>query len=63
MWKFIFLFSTSYINRNRIGAELHVQRGIKIVDGLDQADAADLKQIVNIFVAGRKAFDHAQDKS
>lgn len=44
---------------NGVGAELHVQRDIKVVDRLDQPDTADLKKIVHVFPAGGKALDHA----
>ena len=36
---------------------------IKIVDGFDEADAADLKEIVHVFVVSRETLDHAQDKA
>ena len=34
--------------------------GVKIVDRLDETDAADLKQIVDVLPAGGKALDDAQ---
>ena len=46
-------------HRNRVGGKFYIQRSVKIVYGFDESDAANLKQIVHIFVAGSKAFDNA----
>src|SRR5699024_7728806 len=45
---------------NGISRKFYVQGSIKIVNGFDQADAADLKQIIRIFVASGETFDHAE---
>lgn len=36
-------FSTSYIHRHRIGGKFYVQSHIKIINGFNQSDTADLK--------------------
>ena len=46
-----------------IGAEFHIERRIKVIDRLDQADTADLEQIVNIFAARGKTLDHAENQT
>ena len=43
-----------------LSTEFHVQRGVKVVNGLDQSDTAYLEQIVHIFIAVGKPFDHAE---
>ena len=53
-------FSTSYIHGNRISGKFYIQAGIKIVYRFDQADAADLEQIVHIFIAGGETLDDAE---
>ena len=47
-----------YNHWNRVGGKFYTQRGIKIVDGLDQTDTTDLEQIVHIFIMIIKPFDH-----
>ena len=42
-----------------ISRELDVLSDVKVIDGLDQADASDLKQVVHIFIAAGKPLDHA----
>ena len=34
--------------------------GVKMIDGLDQTDAADLKQVVYVFTAADEFLDHGQ---
>ena len=34
--------------------------GVEIIDGLDQTDAADLKQVVYVFTAADEFLDHGQ---
>ena len=43
---------------NRIGRKTDILGNIKIVNGLDQADASDLKQVIHIFIAAGKTLDH-----
>ena len=38
----------------------HLLGQVKIVDGFDQTDHADLEQIINIFPSAGKALDHAE---
>jgi len=33
---------------------------VKVVDGFDEADAADLKEVVDVLAAGGEALDHAE---
>ena len=46
-------------HRNCIGRKLYLKGGIKIIDCFDQADTADLKEIVGVFTAVGEALDHA----
>ena len=46
-----------------IGTEAYALLHIEIVDGLDQADAAHLKQVVEILAAVDKALDNAQHQT
>ena len=43
-----------------IGRKLYILTDVKIVDGFDQADAADLEQIINVLLAACKALDNAE---
>ena len=44
-----------------VGGKTHVVVfGVKIIDGLDQADAADLKQVVHVLTAADEFLDHGQ---
>lgn len=48
---------TSYLTYNHgncVSGKLNPDRRIEVVDGLDQADTADLKQIIYIFVIAGK---------
>ena len=40
-----------------VGGEFHTDRWIKVIDGFDQTDTSDLKEIINIFVVAGKTFD------
>ena len=40
-----------------VGGKLYILSDIEIIDGLDKADTANLKQIVNIFLVSGKALD------
>lgn len=51
--------STKYIHGHGVGTELYIEGAVKVVDCLNQADAADLKEIVHIFAAGMKTLDYA----
>lgn len=42
-----------------IGGEFHADRIIEIVDGFDQPNAANLEQIVYIFIIAGKSLDYA----
>ena len=44
---------------NRISGKLYLQGCIEIVDCLDQTDAADLKQVIGIFITVLKTAYHA----
>lgn len=55
--------STKYIHRNRVRTELYIHRDVKVVDRFDQADAADLEQVVDVFIRIRKALDDAEDET
>ena len=50
-------------HRNGIGGKLDIQGRVEVIDRLDESDAADLEQIVNIFVAGGKALDDTQHQT
>ena len=43
----------------RIGGKFYILGNIEIVNGFDKADAADLKEIIDIFLASGKTLDHA----
>ena len=43
----------------RIRGKFHLQSRIKVINRLHQPDAADLKQIIRIFIASGKSLDHA----
>lgn len=43
---------------NGIGGKFYLHSRIEIVDGFDQPDAANLKQIIHIFVGDGKTADH-----
>ena len=45
-------------HRHRVGGKLHVQRGIKVVNGLHKADAADLKEVVGVLAAAAETANH-----
>lgn len=40
---FFEVFSTPYIHRNCVGGEFDIERGVEIIDCLDESDAAYLK--------------------
>ena len=42
--------------------KLHLQFHVEIVNGFDQTDAADLKQVVHIFITGGKPLDDAKNQ-
>ena len=43
---------------NRIGGKFYILGNIKIVNGFDKADAANLKEIIDIFLASGKTLDY-----
>ena len=47
-------------HRHGIGGKAHAQLRVEIVDGLDQADAAHLKEVVHTLAPVVKALDHAE---
>ena len=48
----------TYDHGNCVSGKLNPDRRIEVVDGLDQADTADLKQIIRILIAAVKSTDH-----
>ena len=50
-------------HRYRVSRKLHAMTQIKIVEGLDQSDTANLKQIIRIFSAVGESLDHAEYQS
>ena len=46
-------------HRHGVSGEFYAHRRIEIVDGFDQSDTSDLKQVVHIFMMIGKTFDHA----
>ena len=46
-------------HRHAVGREPHVLRRVKVVDGLDEPDAPDLKQVVHVLAAARKPLYNA----
>ena len=49
-------------HRHTVGRKADVFRGVKVGDGLQKPDAADLKQIVRIFAPAQKPLHHRQDQ-
>jgi len=45
-----------------IGGEAHVQIRVEVVDGLDEADAPHLEQVVRVLPPVGKALDHREDQ-
>ena len=50
-------------HRHAVGAEADVEIHVKIGDGLQKADAADLKQVVRVLPAAEKALDDRQHEA
>ena len=48
---------------NGIGTEFDTDGVVKVVNGFHKTDAADLEEVVHIFVTVCKAFDHAQNEA
>ncbi len=46
-------------HRDSVSGKFYTHGGVKIVNGFDQADAADLKKVVHIFMVAGKALDNA----
>ena len=46
-------------HRHAVGREPHVLRRVKVVDGLDEPDTPDLKQVVHVLAAARKPLYNA----
>ena len=57
------MFATKYIHWHCVGRKFDADFGVEVVDGFDQADAADLEQVIHIFIAGGKAFDDTEHQS
>ena len=53
----------SHDHGDPVGGEAHVQVGVEVVNGLDQADAPHLKQIVHILSPVGKLVDHRQHQA
>ena len=49
----------SHDHGNCIGGKLNVLVYVEIVDGFDQPDAPDLKEIIHIFITAGKPLDYA----
>ena len=46
-----------------IGRKFDILADVKIVNGLDQSNASDLEQIINIFLAAGKTLDDAENQT
>ena len=46
-----------------IGGKFYIQAGIEIIDGFDQTNAANLKQIIHIFIGSGKAPDDTENQT
>ena len=44
---------------NCVSGELHVHRWVKIINGFDQSDTANLEQVIHVFVVAGETFDDA----
>lgn len=44
---------------DRVGGETDILGDVKIVDGLDEADASDLEQVVHVLVISGETLDDA----
>ena len=49
-------------HRHAVGRKLHVLAQVEAVHGLDEPDAADLKQIVHALAAPGKLLDYRQNQ-
>ena len=47
----IFSLSPKDVHRDSVRRKFHLMRSVKIVQGLDQTDTADLKQVVHILAS------------
>ena len=68
MKKLTFLvYYKEYEQKLDIGAKYFILkdilRDIEVVNGLDQTDASDLEQIINIFISSGKTLDDTEDKT
>ena len=54
------MFSPSVNRWNAVGGKLYVLAQIEAVHGLDETDAADLKEVIHALAAARKLLDHRQ---
>ena len=43
---------------DRVSGKFYFHSGIKVVNGFDQSDASNLKQIIHIFIGCGKTTDH-----
>jgi len=50
-------------HRHPIGGKPHLQTGVKIVDCLNQPNAPNLEQVVQVFASACKFLHHAQHKA
>ena len=51
-----------YDHWHGVGTEFHIQFRIEIIDCFDKPDAADLEQVVRIFIACPESLDDAQNE-
>ena len=52
-----------YDHRHCISGEFYLQGGVKVVNGFDQTNAANLKKVIRIFVAVLESADHTEYKA
>ena len=57
------LLDLAYDHRNAIGGKADRLGDVKIINGLDQADAADLEQIVSIFPPAHEFLNDRQHQA
>ena len=56
-------FSAPDNHRNAIGAEHDLVAGVEVVDGFNESDTADLKEVVRVFSAACKTLNDAENET
>lgn len=51
------------IRRHAVGGKTHAVGGVKVVDGLDQPDTADLEQVIDVLAPAGEAVDDGQHQT